>query len=140
MRRCLTAIEHPAFGKESNSAADAGDVGAFFMVLLQPWQQGSALRNKLNDVPAGRRDDDDVSAFDIADLAIRREAQRVSGLDLASTDGRGLHPEMRLYGLAMEPVPDDAGRMEDFDRRNGGRRVAALEKHHRDVQQSAGFF
>ena len=72
----LPAVEQSAFGKERDTRADARNVGAAGMPLAQPGQQGGVACDPLLHVPAGSRENDDVGLLDVADRALRRQAQR----------------------------------------------------------------
>ena len=61
-------------------------------------------------------------------------SERAGGLHFASIDRRSPHAESRLQRFTVEPVPDHAGRVKDFDRGNRRRCVAIFQYDDRDVQ------
>ena len=136
----LAAVEQPAFREERNTRANADDIGAAGMPLAQPRQQGWCFCNPVHYVPAGRRQNDDISALDVMDAEFRRQAERAEAGDAAPIDRGGAHAEARLRSLAMKPIPNRARGVKDLDRHDGRRCVTGVQKDDGNIEHAITAF
>ena len=138
VRRRHLAVEQPGFGEIRRAHADAGDVRAVGVLLLQPRQQRAVLQQLLIELEARCRHDDDVGALDVGDLVLGRHHQPgIGAAHGAAVDRRGRHLEARLGRLALQRPPQRPGRMEHLDRHERRGRMAVVQQDHRDVVHRA---
>lgn len=133
---CPLAVEHPAFSKECDAGTDARDIGAPVVPLLEPRQQRRVLGNQIDGVPARRGNDDDVGFFYYAQRTVRREPQSANRLHASAVDRSCPHPELRLCGFSMQPIPNHSRRVKDFDGSDRRRSIASFKNDNDYVQKS----
>ena len=115
---------------------DARDIGAPVVPLLEPRQQRRVLGNQIDGVPARRGNDDDVGFFYYAQRTVRREPQSANRLHASAVDRSCPHPESRLCGFSMQPIPNHSRRVKDFDGSDRRRSIASFKNDNDYVQKS----
>ena len=136
MCRSLVSIQKASFGKIGNTGAGCGDKRATRVPFAQPRHKKRTFRDSVELVPARRGNKNDVGMLDLGDCTIRSKCKRTGRTDFASIDRHGSHAKSRRLGFAMQPVPDHAGGMEDFNWGDGRGHVATLKKNDRHVEQT----
>ncbi len=136
VRRRLAVVENAGLGEIGNARAGAGNIGSAAVPLSQPWHERRVGCNPVELVPTRGGNEYDIGMLDIFDRAVRRQQKRPGCFYLAPVYGCGPHAKSRLLGFAVQPIPDDAGRVENFDRCDCRGCIAFLQNHDRDIEQA----
>ena len=133
----LAAVEQARFGQERDAGADAGDVGAAGVPFAQPGQQRRCGGRCGRAPPSRSAQTMMMSVWSTSRIA--RSGVSPSAADAAHRSPSmrgGANAEARLRRFAMQPVPEHAGGVEDLDRSDRRRRIAAFEQDDGDIEHA----